>query len=79
MAVQQQAGNKHSGTVNVCLHHVEYRYWGFETELSPELEELLEEAAEERAKFCINDGYHSGDLNCVYGDEEIRGWWEIKD
>lgn len=66
------------GSAEVLLHTVAFSYWGFEHELTPELEEALREEAESRAKHCINEGYHSGELNCLYGEEEIRGWWEIK-
>ena len=72
------------GHVTTCVHRVLFRYWDFGAELTPELEERLTEAAEERAKECIIDGCHSGDLNYLYvdddgNDEEIRGWWEIDD
>lgn len=72
------------GYVTTCVHRVAFRYWDFEAELTPELESRLTEAAEERAKECIIDGCHSGDLNCYHVDddgneEEIRGWWEIDD
>lgn len=74
--------HRHEGTVNVCAHYVKYRYWDFEAEPTDELRERLEEAAEDRAKELIIDGYHSGELNCLYvsddgAEEEIRGWWEI--
>lgn len=61
----------------VCCHRVAIRYWGFTSELTDELEAELTEHGEERAKFCIIDGCRSGDLNCLHGEEEIRGWWEI--
>jgi hypothetical protein len=71
-----------SGTVEVCCHTVAFRYWDFEHELTEELEGVLTEHAEERAKQCISDGFFSGQLNCFYAtddnDEEIRGWWEIE-
>jgi hypothetical protein len=73
------------GEVNVCAHRVVFRYWDFKArELTPEFEDALTEEAEERAKACIVEGYHSGELNCLYVDheqngdaEEITGWWEI--
>lgn len=69
-------------SVSVCCHNVALRYWDFDAELTPELEELLSEHGESRATECIVQGIHSGDLNCLYVDddgeeEEIRGWWEI--
>ncbi len=66
-------------TVEVCAHRVAIRYWDFDAELTDELEEALTEEGERRAQELIIDGYHSGELNCVYrGEEEIRGWWEIE-
>ena len=70
-------------TVEVCAHRVAVRYWDFDAELTDELEEVLTEHGEERARECIVEGYHSGELNCLYTDaqgeqEEIRGWWEIE-
>ena len=64
--------------VEVCCHRVALHYWDFDAELTDELEATLTEEGESRAQECINDGCHSGDLNCLYNDEEIRGWWEIE-
>lgn len=71
------------GTVETCCHRVAFRYWDFRAVLTDELQQRLTEDAEERAKQCIIEGCHSGDLNCLYitptGRElEIRGWWEIE-
>jgi hypothetical protein len=63
--------------VEVCCHDVELRYWGFEAEIDEDLKAALQEQGEERAKKCISDGFSSGELNSLYNDEEIRGWWEI--
>ena len=65
------------GTVEVCCHSVAFRYWDFDHELTDELVEVLTEEGEQRARACIVEGYHSGELNCLYDEEEIRGWWEI--
>jgi hypothetical protein len=72
-------------TVEVCAHRVAVRYWGFDAELTDELEEALTEAGEEHAKECITEGYVCGELNYLHTDfdngdeqEEIRGWWEIE-
>lgn len=70
-------------TVEVCCHRVAVRYWDFDHELTDELIEVLTAEGEERAKKCIGEGWYSGELNCCYvddkdGEEEIRGWWEIK-
>ncbi len=68
-------------TVEVCCHRVELRYWDFDHELTPELEAILTKEGEERARVCIQEGYHSGQLCCLYYhdgvEEEIHGWWEI--
>lgn len=71
------------GIVEVCCHRVSFSYWDFDAEQTEDLEQRLEEHAEERAKECIIDGCMAGELNCLYvddegNDEEIRGWWEIK-
>ena len=71
------------GIVNVCAHSVTFRYWDFDLELTDELRDFLTEEAEERAQQCIIEGYHSGELNCLYVDDggeehEIGGWWEIE-
>lgn len=75
---EDQNKNQHSGTVVVCMHTIAYRYWGFKHEKTEDLKSRLASEAEERAKHLINEGYHSGELNCLYEEEEIRGWWEIK-
>ena len=64
-------------TVEVCCHRVAIRYWGFDAKLTADLKRDLTREGRQRAKRCIIDGCHSGDLNCLYGNEEIRGWWEI--
>lgn len=70
------------GSVKVCCHRVTFRYWDFGHKLTEDLQEILTDHAEERAKECIIDGCNRGELNCLhvddnYDDEEIRGWWEI--
>ncbi len=78
----------HEGNIEVLLHRIAYRYWwDGKPELTDEVKEYLEEEAENRAKDCIMEGCHSGELNCYYhnGDDktgdfkewELRGWWEI--
>ena len=61
------------GTVEVCCHSVAFRYWDFDHELTDELEAALAEEAESRACDCIVEGDHSGELNCLYDEEEFRG------
>ena len=69
-------------TIEVCCHRVAIRYWGFDHELTDELIELLTEEGERRAHVCIVDGFHSGELHCLFYngrvEMEISGWWEIK-
>jgi hypothetical protein len=73
------------GTVYTCQHRVSFWYDLNDLELTDELGELLTEEAEDRAHHCICEGYHSGELNCLYlngdGDQdehEVRGWWSIE-
>jgi hypothetical protein len=61
----------------VCCHRVAIRYWGFTAKLTRDLRRDLTREGRQRAKHLIGQGYRSGDLNCLCGDEEIRGWWEI--
>jgi hypothetical protein len=70
------------GRVNVCCHHVAYRYWwSGKPTLTDDVRDSLKEDAEGRAKECIIEGYHSGELCSlvVEGDKdyEVFGWWEI--
>jgi len=79
--IENDAGGALQVTVDVCCHQVELRYWGFDHELTPELEAILTEEGEERARKGIQEGYRSGQLCCFYWhdgvEEEIHGWWEI--
>lgn len=74
---------QYTATINTCCHWITLRYWDFKHELTPELEETLKEHGEERARECIAQDICSGELNCLYYDEdsdteeEIRGAWEI--
>lgn len=67
--------------VEVCCHRVSLRYWNIYHELTPELEAVLTEEGKERADKCIQEGYRSGELCCLYHhdgvEEEIQGGWEI--
>ncbi len=66
------------GNTEVLLHRILFDYWDFGAELTDELKASLTEAAEERAKYGISEGWHGGELNYIYrGEEEIRGWWQI--
>lgn len=84
--------NLFEGEVETCCHRVAFWYDLEKLVLADEddnagphektLSELLTDEAEDRAKTCIIDGCHSGELNCYYVDakekeHEIRGWWEI--
>jgi len=78
------------GEIEVCAHRVAYWYEvpaellvdgempEGASERESSLAEVLEEEVESRAKTCIVEGYHSGELNCLWnGEIEIRGWWNI--
>ena len=65
--------------VQVCCHNVVVRYWDIDQPLNDELKEVLIEEGERRSKECICDGCCSGELNCLYNDEEIRGWFKIEE
>jgi len=64
--------------INVCCHSVIIRFWDIEQDLNDDLIKALEEEGESRARDCISRDYSGGELNCLYLDEEIRGWWEIQ-
>lgn len=67
------------GTISVCAHNVTYSYEVEYLIVTPEMEQRLREEAESRAQVMIIEGYHSGELNCVWECEhEIRGWWQIE-
>lgn len=70
------------GTVFVCQHYVE---WWLEIDnirLTDEEKVQIEEDAYDRARECIYEGYHSGELcTClVRGQKEYEffGWWSIE-
>ncbi|MGH8897014.1 MAG: hypothetical protein ACRDZ4_08345 [Egibacteraceae bacterium] len=65
------------GKADVCSHRVTFWYDVGGMARTDELAETLAEEAEARAKACIIEGYHSGELNCPYDEREVRGWWEI--
>lgn len=69
------------GKFDVCCHTILFWYDLGDLDLTSELEEVLTEEAESRAKICIIDGCHAGELNCLWQDEdetEIRGWFQIE-
>jgi hypothetical protein len=68
---------EYSGRVEACCHQVDFRYWPVQADSDSELAVALTEEAESRAKAMISEGYHSGELNCLYEGVEYRGWWEI--
>ena len=75
-------GERVEGESSICAHNVKWSYDVGELERTVDLIERLEEEAENRAKEMINQGYFSGELNCVVyinnRDIEVRGWWEIE-
>ena len=66
-------------TITVCAHQVSFWFRGDCIGFSDDLRARLTEAAEERAKSQIIEGYASGEL--CYTDSPIKreynGWWEI--
>lgn len=70
------------GTVKVCCHRVTYRYetenLTFTEDNVKDITERLETETESRAKEMINEGNNCGELNCLIGEIEVRGWWEIE-
>ena len=61
--------------------NIVYRWWrGDKNDILPEHQAALETAAEERIAEMKTQGFTSGELNVVLGDEEVEytGWWEIK-
>jgi hypothetical protein len=74
-----KSGRQLEGLLEICAHRVIWRYWGFgKLRLTQEVIESLELQAEERARFCINDGYEAGQLCGHWDDHEVFGWWEIE-
>lgn len=66
------------GIVEVCAHRVSWWFRGGQP-IGEELRARLEEEAESRAKYGINEGYVSGEL--CYDDSEYGeyiGWWTIE-
>jgi hypothetical protein len=60
--------NSFETTIEVCCHRVAVRYWDFDHELTDDLIQTLTNEGEERAKTCIIEGCHSGELSCYYVD-----------
>ena len=66
------------GEVEVCCHQGVFEYDITGVRRAMDQSARLEGEAEERARTCINEGYWSGELNCVIdGELEVRGWWKI--
>lgn len=83
VAPEDQPVDEYTGTVEVCCHTVDFSYHGFDPcVLSEEDRERLTEAAEERAKQCIVEGCHQGELCHAVGlgeeTVEFRGWFWIR-
>jgi hypothetical protein len=70
------------GELETCCHRVS---WWFDVPTRKrltdanldEIKERLYESAEERAKECIIDGCHSGEICCYITDDDYRGWFGI--
>jgi len=66
------------GHVNVCCHRIEFRYDIGRLRPNAKTLERLEDEARNRARELIIDGCGQGELNCLAGGKEIRGWWRIE-
>jgi hypothetical protein len=68
------------GTISVCAHHVSFWFRGDSIGFCDELKARLTEAAEERAKSQITEGYIQGELCYVDSpsEREYSGWWKIE-
>lgn len=70
--------NSFEKRIEVYAHTVEIRYWNIPFTITEDIQQLLEEEGENRAKEMIAKNCYGGELNCVIASEiEIRGWWEI--
>ncbi len=62
---------------------ISIRFWGFKAKISSDLEDELLQEGVSRAGEMIQEGYSSGELNCLHvgngKEEEIRGWWEVSE
>jgi hypothetical protein len=67
------------GIINVCCHRVSY-WFGGDHEISATLKKEMIGHAEERAKTCIVNDCHEGELNFIdtQTEHEYTGWWRIE-
>ena len=75
--------NRCEGSLNVYTRNVSYWWKLDQIELTGDMENVLEEDAENRAKEMISEGYFRGELCCNYvfpdgSDCCFWGWWEIE-
>jgi len=66
------------GVASICAHRITWNYEVEDLQVTPAMQKALENEAEERAKTMIIEGFTSGELNCVWNEHEIRGWWQIE-
>jgi hypothetical protein len=71
--------NTLEGNFHCCAHRVKFWYDVGQYELTEDQKQLLTEAANDRARHCINEDYVSGQLVCFIPElaEEFFGWWDI--
>lgn len=55
-------------TIEILQHKISYWY---------DNDQEMPESEQDYVKHMIEEGYNEGELNCVVGDEEVRGWWKI--
>jgi len=65
------------GTVEVLCHRVSYWYKSNKIAVKNTID-MLKTEAEERAEYCIKEGYNQGELNYESEDYNARGWWKIE-
>jgi len=66
--------NSFEAEEEILLHRVAIRFWGFESKLTPELEQELLDEGKERAREMIQQGYVSGELNHLHAhDTQLAG------
>ena len=67
----------YEGRIDQLQHGIEYWYELGRSKLTETMKARLDKEAKSRSKEMIIQGYHSGELNCLWKNKEIRGWWKI--
>ena len=73
--------DNYSGAFDACGHRVSFYFDTAGITLPEGDDELLDEAAESRAREMIAQDFTSGEL-CAYigydAETDVRGWWKIE-